>query len=156
VQVNFEVADATALRGFQDRFDTVVDSSFYHVFLDDEETQGRYARALHRATRPGARLFMFEFGQHNVNGLPWFGLPAENFERVLPAAGWRLDYLGPTTYLANFSTETFKRMSEILADNQDLAARIELMLERFAVIEPLLDHHRVHLPYWAVHATRLD
>lgn len=156
VQVNFEVADATELTGFEGRFDTVVDSSFYHVFLDDEETQSRYVRALHRATKPGARLFMFEFGQHNVNGLSWFGLPADNFERVLHPAGWRIDYLGPTTYLANMTTEAFRGMSAVLAEHQGLAARIELMLERFSVIEPLLDHQRVHLPYWAVHATRLD
>ncbi|MGW4531809.1 hypothetical protein ACWEOI_12755 [Nocardia sp. NPDC004340] len=30
------------------------------MFLDDEEIQTRYLQALHRATRPGARLFMFE------------------------------------------------------------------------------------------------
>jgi hypothetical protein len=45
---------------------------------------------------------MFEFSPHNVNGLQWTGLPADNFERVLGASGWRLDYLGGTTYLARF------------------------------------------------------
>lgn len=82
VTVNFEVADATKLDGLENRFDTVVDSAFYHVFGDDEDTQSAYARALHRATKPGARLFMFEFGRDNGNGIPGVGLTAENFQRV--------------------------------------------------------------------------
>src|SRR5271157_2585670 len=118
VQVDFQVADATVLDGFEDRFDTVVDSAFYHVFLDDRQAQTRYAQALHRATKPGARLFMFEFGRHNVNGLQWTGIPADNFERVLGASGWRLDYLGGTTYLARFAPNTFDAMSGILAESQ--------------------------------------
>lgn len=94
VSVNFEVADATKLEGLENRFDTVIDYAFYHVFFEDEETQQQYLQALRRATKPGARLFMFEFGRHNVNGLVWEGLPADNFERLLPASGWRLDHLG--------------------------------------------------------------
>ena len=42
VRVDFEVADATRLDGLEDRFDTVVDSAFYHVFLDDEQIQTQY------------------------------------------------------------------------------------------------------------------
>ncbi len=155
VTVNFQLADATKLDGLQNRFDTVVDCAFYHVFSGDEETQRRYAQALHRATKPGARLFMFEFGQHNVNGLEWEGLPRDNFERVLPAAGWRLDDLGPTTYQGNFNPEFFSHMSQ-LADRQDLAEQMKPVQERLAVIGPLLKDHRVHLPFWAVAATRLD
>ena len=90
VQVDFQVADATKLDGFEGRFDTVVDSAFYHVLMDDEAVQTRYAQALHRATKPGARLFMFEFSPHNVNGIQWVGIPADNFERVLGAGGWRI------------------------------------------------------------------
>ncbi len=86
VSVNFQVADATKLDGFEGRFDTVVDSAFYNVFLDDQHSQTRYLQALHRATKPGARLFMFEFGRHNVNGVQVGGLTADNFERVLPGA----------------------------------------------------------------------
>ena len=155
VTVQFQVADATKLDGLQNRFDTVVDCAFYHVFFDDEQTQTRYAEALRRATKPGARLFMFEFGTHNVNGLRWEGLPPDNFERVLPAAGWRLDHLVPTTYQGNFSPEFFAHMSE-LPGREDLAERMKAVQERMAVIGPLLENHRVHLPFWAVAATRLD
>ncbi|MDD4866268.1 MAG: class I SAM-dependent methyltransferase, partial [Mycobacterium sp.] len=108
VAVDFQVADATTLDGFEARFDTVVDSAFYHVFLDDEETQTRYVQALHRATRAGARLFMFEFGVHNVNGVQWEGLPSDNFQRVLSAGQWRMDYLGTSTYVARSAPQTLQ------------------------------------------------
>jgi hypothetical protein len=61
---------------------------------------------------------MFEFSAHNVNGPQWPGIPADNFERVLGAGGWRLDYLGATTYLARFGPETFEAMSKIMAEQQ--------------------------------------
>ena len=52
VSVNFQVADATKLEGLENRFNTVIDSAFYHVFFEDEETQRRYLQALRRATKP--------------------------------------------------------------------------------------------------------
>jgi SAM-dependent methyltransferase len=154
VKVDFQVADATKLDGLENRFDTVVDSAFYHVFFEDEETQIRYAQALHRATKPGARLFMIEFGRHNVNGVQWEGLSEENFRKVLPAAGWRIDYLGPTTYQGNFSPKFFAHMSSV--GRADLVERMKPMQERMAVLGPLLQDHRVHMPMWIVAATRLD
>lgn len=153
--VDFRVADATALDGLDNRFDTVVDCAFYHVFADDEPLQRSYLRALHRATRTGARLFMFEFGVHNINGWIWNGLPAENFQRLLPEAGWRIDYLGPTSYQATFTAETFARMAQA-QEQADWRKRLGAVAQRFEVIEPLLEHHRVHLPFWMVHATRVD
>lgn len=155
VTVEFRVADATRLDGLESRFDTVVDSAFYHVFLDDEETQGQYLRALHRATKRGARLFMFEFGRHNVNGIHFEGLPAGNFERVLPASGWRIDYLGTTTYQANLSPEALVSMAQV-SGRQDIAERMKPLQDQLRVIAPLLEHHRVHMPFWAVAATRRD
>jgi SAM-dependent methyltransferase len=156
VQVNFQVADATKLDGFEDRFDTVVDSAFYHVFTDDEQTQIQYAQALHRATKPGARLFMFEFGRHNVNGVQIEGLPADNFERVLSAGGWRVDYVGTSTYVGIFGPETLAFMEKMMNSQPAEAARFKPMQERLQVIAPLLENHRVHMPIWAVAATRLD
>jgi len=165
VQVDFQVADATKLEGFEGRFDTVVDSAFYHVFMDDEQTQTQYARALHRATKPGARLFMLEFGRHNVNGVQFDGLPADNFERVLGAGGWRVDFVGPSTYVGIFGPETVAFMTKMMTlssqpgfgeqmkPEQD---RMRALQDRLRVIGPLLENHRVHMPMWAVAATRLD
>lgn len=157
VTVDFRVADATRLDGFERRFDTVVDSAFYHVFLGDEATQTRYAQALHRATKPGARLYMFEFSPHNVNGIHWAGIPADNFDRVLGAGGWRVDYLGATSYQARFLPQTFDAMTKVVSESQDeMLARMRPLMRQLNVLQPLLQDHRVHLPVWAVVATRLD
>lgn len=155
MRVDFQVADATKLDGLASRFDTVVDSAFYHVFGDEEDVQTAYAQALYRATKPGARLFMFEFGRHNVNGIPGAGLTAENFQRVLPAAGWRIDHLGTTTYQSNLNPEAFAAMCAHAGDAQ-LAERMKPVQERLAIIDPLLENHLVHMPVWAVVATRID
>ncbi len=98
---------------------------------------------------------MFEFGRHNVNGVHFEGLPAGNFERVLPLSGWRIDYLGTTTYQANLSPETLANMSRA-SGRHDIADRMKPLEDQLRVISPLLENHRVHMPFWAVAATRLD
>jgi hypothetical protein len=125
------------------------------VVLDDEETQTRYVQALHRATKPAARLFMFEFGRHNVNGVQWEGLPSDNFERVLTAGRWRLDYLGTSTYVARFGPETLAHM-ENMGSNPAWEKRMKPLQDQLAVIGPLLDDYRLHMPIWTVAATRID
>jgi SAM-dependent methyltransferase len=154
VAVNFVVGDATKLEGYDAVFDTVVDSAFYHVFADDTQTQSRYLEALHRATRPKARLYMFEFGGHNVNGITLpNGIAEENFRELLPAAGWGITYLGPTTYQANISVPAMEQLAAQFPDRGGFAERL---LERVRVIEPLLVDGRIHAPFWEVHATRVD
>jgi SAM-dependent methyltransferase len=154
VSVDFELADATRLDGLEGRFDTVVDCAFYHTFSADAELQKSYARALHRATRPGARLYMFEFGAHDVNGFTMMrSLSEDDFREVLPPAGWEITYLGPTTYLVNMSVETIEMMA---ARNPDTAEQSQALLERFRAMEPWLVDGRVHAPFWEVHATRVD
>ncbi len=154
VSVNFELADATKLEGMENRFDTVVDCAFYHTLSTDPELQHSYARALHRATKPGARLYMFEFSGHNVNGFRMpRSLSEDNFRQVLPAGGWEITYLGPTTYQVNLSTQSFEMM---LARNPDMADQVNAVAERFRVIEPWLANGRAHAPFWEVHATRVD
>jgi SAM-dependent methyltransferase len=154
VSVNFEVADATKLEGLDGRFDTVVDSAFYHTFSTEPELQKSYAQALHRATKPGARLYMFEFGEHDVNGIKMPRSLSENdFRDVLPAGGWEITYLGPTTYLVNLSIETLEMMA---ARNPDSADQVQTMMERFRAVEPWIVDGWVHAPFWEVHATRVD
>ncbi len=154
VSVHFQLADATKLDGLDGRFDTVVDCAFYHTFSTDPELQRSYAQALHRATRPAARLYMFEFGTHNVNG---FAMPRslseDDFRQVFPDAGWEITYLGPTTYQTNLSLESIEMMA---ARTPEMADQIEPMLERFRVMEPWLTNGRVHAPFWEMHATRVD
>jgi SAM-dependent methyltransferase len=152
VSVNFQVADATKLDGLDGRFDTVVDCAFYHTFSTDPELQKSYVQALRRATKPGARLYMFEFGAHDINGFKMPRSLSENdFRDVLPAGGWEITYLGPTTYQINLSVEAIELMAK---RNPDVADQVQPMLERFRVMEPWLTNGRVHAPFWEVHATR--
>ena len=154
VSVNFELADATKLDGLDGRFDTVVDCAFYHTFSSEPELRESYAQALHRATKPGARLYMFEFGKHDVNGFTMLRSLSENdFRDVLPDAGWEITYLGKTTYQVNISAESIEMMA---ARNPDMADQVEDMLKRFRSMEPWLVGGRVHAPFWEVHATRVD
>ncbi len=158
VTVDFQVADAVDLAGFDGRFDTVVDSAFYHLFQDDEETQLRYARNLHRATKPQARLFMFEAGRHNVNGWQLDGLSSERFGPLLESAGWRIDHIGTTTYQGTFDPAAFTDMIAVMESmgREDLVAGVRALAERFAYLQPLLEGNLVHMPFWAVAATRID
>ncbi len=154
VSVDFRLADATKLEGLDGRFDTVVDCAFYHTFSTDPELQRSYACALHRATRPGARLYMFEFGEHDVNGFTMMrSLSESDFRDVLPAAGWEITYLGPTTYLVNISAEQIEMMA---ARNPDMAEQAQEQLKQFRAMEPWLKGGRVHAGFWEVHATRVD
>ena len=154
VSVNFQLADATKLEGLDNRFDTVVDSAFYHVFSTEPEQQRSYARALHRATRPGARLYMFEFGTGNINGFQMpRSLSEDDFRGVFPDAGWEITYLGPTMYVINMSVESLELM---LARNPDMGDQMKPIVERFRIIEPWLTNGRAYAPFWAMHATRVD
>lgn len=154
VSVNFQAANAKKLTGFASRFDSVVDVAFYNTFAGEDDAQHDYLLALHRATRPGARLYMIEAGDYNING---FFMPpkmsAEDFHRGLPAAGWEISYLGPTSYLVNVSAAGFEAMVE---QNPAAPPRIRQIAERLRAIEPFLDGRLVHAPFWEIHATRID
>ncbi|HEX9176428.1 MAG TPA: class I SAM-dependent methyltransferase, partial [Mycobacterium sp.] len=79
---------------------------------------------------------------------------------TLTANGWRIDFLGPTTYLANTSSMAGDPNNLPAQMRQQMSPeQVELMKktrERFAAIVPLLDDDRVHLPFTVVHAVRVD
>lgn len=160
VSVTFQVADATDLRDYTDRFDTVVDSALYHC-LDDDGRQA-YAAGLYRATRSGARLHLYCFSDGNINGLlaPMGAVSAPELRDTLTASGWRIDFLGPTTYLANavgFRTGAHE-VPQQFAEQLDAEAlqRMQEIAARFEKIAELIDDDRVHLPFTVVHAHRVD
>jgi SAM-dependent methyltransferase len=160
VNVTFAVADATNLTGYDGRFDTVVDSALYHC-LDDDGRRA-YAAGLHRATRPGARWHLSCFSDGNVNGVlaPMGSVPEDNIRETLTTNGWRIDFLGPTTYVGNTSSLAGDPNNLPEQMRQQLSAeqleQMDDMRRRFAAITPLLDKDRVHLPFTVVHATRVD
>lgn len=62
-RLTFLEADACEIPGYTDAFDTVLDCGFFHVLSPGD--QARYARALDRATRPGATLHLLAFSDRN-------------------------------------------------------------------------------------------
>jgi SAM-dependent methyltransferase len=159
VKVTFGIADATNLTGFDGQFDTVVDSALYHC-LDDDGRRS-YAAGLHRATTPGARWHLFCFSGGTVNGVvcPVRHVPEENIRETLRGNGWQIEFLGPTTYLANADAANRdpgsipeQLRSQMPADQ--LEAMVD-MARRYEAISPFLDGDRVHLPFTVVHAVRV-
>ena len=160
VSVNFDVADATDLTGYEGRFDTAVDSALYHCL--DDESRSAYAASLYRATRPGARRHLYCFADGNINGLiaPMGAVPESNIRGTLTANGWRIDFLGPTMYLGN--TAGFRsgedNFPRAVAEQQPPEAleQMQKTKDRFTTIAELLDDDRVYLPFTVVHAHRVD
>ncbi|HEX3783987.1 MAG TPA: class I SAM-dependent methyltransferase [Pseudonocardiaceae bacterium] len=98
VEVDFGVADATELTGYEDRFDTVLDSALYHCLNDEQRLT--YAAALHRVTTPRALLNIMCIR----DGLPApvpaaTGVSQENLRNTLGATGWTITSLRPGHYL---------------------------------------------------------
>ena len=159
VKVTFGVVDATDLTGYENRFDTVIDSALFHCLEEDD--RHRYAAALHRSTRSRARLFLYCFSDGNVNGVtaPGRAVTEDDIRDTLKRTNWRIDFLGPTTYLGNtagFAGVTGELPEALLAALPP--ERIEQMRQigaRMSTILPLVDGDRVHLPFTAVHATRI-
>lgn len=161
----FAVADATNLTGFDGRFDTVLDSALYHC-LDDDGRRA-YAASMHRCTRPSARWHLSCFSGDNVNGVimagPTGAVSESNIRDTLAANGWQIDFLGPTTYLANaraFSTQATPSKDSPWADMSNFSPeqleQLQTANERMATITALLDDDRIHLPMTVVHAHRID
>jgi SAM-dependent methyltransferase len=159
VSVTFEVANATNLTGYDARFDTVVDSALYHCL--DEDGRQAYIAGLYRSTRPGARLHLWCFSDGNINGViaPMGSIPEANIRDTLTANGWRIDFLGPTTYLGNAlafgGNDDFpKAMAEQLPP--EALEQMREVAARFEKIADLLDDGRIYLPFTVVHAHRVD
>ena len=157
--LTFEVADATNLTGYDGRFDTVIDSALYHCL--DEDGRHAYIAGLYRATRPGARLHLSCFSDGNVNGViaPMGAIPESNIRDTLTANGWRIDFLGPITYLGNAvgfnaDDEFPKVMTEQMPP--EALEQMRAVAERFTKIAELLDGDRIYLPFTVVHAHRVD
>jgi len=173
VTVSFGVADATNLTGYDGRFDTVIDSALYHC-LDDDGRQA-YAACLFRATRPGARWHLYCFSDGNVNGMiaPMGAAPevveallhgprtiGQNIRDTLTGNGWRINFFGPTTYMANVSafTRDLNDLPQELREKVSPEALEQMrgINDRFATIMELIDDDRVYLPFTVVHAGRVD
>ncbi|GAA1966080.1 class I SAM-dependent methyltransferase [Amycolatopsis minnesotensis] len=141
--VDFAVGDATRLDGFENRFDTVVDSALFHC-LSAEDRPG-YAAAVHRAAKPGARLQMFCFSDSLPDSLP---VPAQLTEKELRdtfAEGWTITRLERAEYTSSMTPETAARLVGTMTPDADLPAITALNTD---------EDNRVLLPVWHLTATR--
>jgi hypothetical protein len=106
-------------------------------------------------SKSGTRLFMFEFGRHNVNGIHFEGVRRTFSSECCHGRAGGLDYLGTATYQANLSFEALAHMPR-LCGRRDITDRMAPLRDQLGVIAPLLEDHLIHMPFWAVAATRLD
>ena len=91
VDVRFAVADATELTGYDDDFDTIVDSGMFHCLAD--WAKAAYLRAAHRAARPGARLLMTCFSDADPDRE--IGVGEAALRAALDGGGWTVVTLEP-------------------------------------------------------------
>ena len=99
VAIDFQLGDVTTLDdGYKSQFNAVIDSKCFDN-LADTDSRRRYAKALHHATQPGSRWFIYSFGPGVINGYPNPDFLTEaDFRAVLPAAGWKITYVAPMIY----------------------------------------------------------
>jgi SAM-dependent methyltransferase len=134
VDVQFAVADATSLAGFDGRFDSVLDGACYHCL--DEDARHAYAAALHRATRPDALLNLFCFPTGGSGLAAAMGISEENLHTTWSKAGWDITDLRLVRYHIN-------------ADVRDFITAFGLACEPVPN-----DASRLQAPVWALQAQR--
>lgn len=148
VAVDFAVADATTLDGYDGRFSTVVDSGLYHCL----SPAGRraYATALHRAGKPDATLHLLCFCAAGPSIFPPENVvTAEELADVFGSAGWHVRDLRRSTVTAAYRRE---EMRESLA-TADTDRHVETRLD--ALDELAEDERgRLKLPVWKLFAAR--
>jgi hypothetical protein len=91
---------------------------------------------------------MCEFGMGDVNGVVSpMPLSEDTYRQLLAAAGWKITYLGTTTYTVSISVAK--------GPNGDSEV-MEPLIAPLRAVEPFLVDGRVDLPFWEIHATRED
>jgi SAM-dependent methyltransferase len=138
LDVEFAVADASTLDGFENRFDTVVDSALYHCL--SEESQHSYVAALHRATRPGARLHLWCFSKELRPAFPVLQRISEQNLRETVGKLWDITSIKPALYDTSFTPE-------LLGQVTGKAPRTDLELDA---------QGRILSQVWQLTAERID
>jgi SAM-dependent methyltransferase len=96
VAVEFTVADATNL-GYENHFDTILDSALYHCFPPDRRPA--YLAAITRAARPSARLHIVCMAEdENIDSSPPPYQIGEANLREVVGRDWRITELTRTRY----------------------------------------------------------
>ncbi|GAB2690250.1 class I SAM-dependent methyltransferase [Nocardia thraciensis] len=136
VQVEFAVADATELTGYDDRFDTVVSGSLLHCL--DPARRRAHVSALARVTRSGGRLIQFCFpADGGLGTCAPYPIAEDELRESFSAPDWTLTTLRPDRI-------TVAEMPEPV-----------LRMVREQGMEPERDETgALRLPTWVLEATR--
>jgi cyclopropane fatty-acyl-phospholipid synthase-like methyltransferase len=100
----FLLADALALDGLNERFDTVLDSGLFHVFDDAERP--RYVAALRAVLVSGGSLFLMCFSERQPGMVGPRRVTRAEIEASF-ADGWQIDSIEPAQFAV---TERFAPM----------------------------------------------
>ncbi len=91
----FLVWDALKLRDLQRRFNTVIDSGFFHVLTDEERPV--FSKGLASVLEPGGSYFMMCFSEHEPGS--WGPRRVTRAEiRESFSQGWHIDYIREATF----------------------------------------------------------
>ena len=91
----FMVKDALTLKGWSERFESVIDSGLFHVFSDDDRR--RYVEGLASVLKPGGRLFLLCFSDEEPGDQGPRRVSRKEIEDAF-AEGWTVESIGPTRF----------------------------------------------------------
>lgn len=148
LDVEFAVADASTLEGYERRFATVVDSGLYHGL--SEQQRAAYLTAVHRACQPAAQLHIVAISEIIPRNSPTlYGLSGTNLRHCLALApGWAVRSFERTTLTTAFTSHYIEQQAGSAAgDAFDWARLVYDQQGRLlspawvATLERLPDHH---------------
>jgi SAM-dependent methyltransferase len=97
--VSFEVADISAFTGYDERFDTIVDSTLFHSM--PVELREGYQQSIVRAAAPGASYYVLVFAR-TAEGGPANPVTQDELRDVV-SKYWVIDEIRPARIHGNFA-----------------------------------------------------
>lgn len=94
--VRFLTASALKLPDLGQLFDTAIDAGVFHVFNDKDRL--RYSENVHRCLKPGARLYLICFSEHQT-GTEGPRRMTQQDIRDSFTNGWKVESIEPSVYL---------------------------------------------------------
>jgi SAM-dependent methyltransferase len=118
LDVEFAVADATTLKGYEGRFTTVVDCGLYHGL--NEQQRATYLAAAYHACQPAARLHVLCFSDAVPENFPAPYRISETNLRDTLAHGWAIRSLERTTLTTAFTRHHIEQQTRSTAQDLNL------------------------------------